>query len=50
MRYLTLFEAFDSQKLSKTLKYIESGDKEAKAQINQVRNRGIKVEIVGPVI
>jgi hypothetical protein len=25
-------------------------DKEAKAQINQVRNRGIKVEIVGPVI
>jgi hypothetical protein len=25
-------------------------DKEAKAQINQIRNRGIKVEIVGPVI
>ena len=25
-------------------------DKEAKAQINQVRQRGIKVEIVGPVI
>lgn len=25
-------------------------DKEAKAQINQVRSRGIKVEIVGPVI
>ncbi len=28
MRYLTLYEAFESQKLSKTLKYIESGDKE----------------------
>jgi hypothetical protein len=28
MKYLNLFEAFESEKLSKTLKYIESGDKQ----------------------
>lgn len=28
MKYINLFEAFESEKLSKTLKYIESGDKQ----------------------
>jgi hypothetical protein len=50
----TIEELRDLTENLKIKKLVLSGDlirdKEAKAQINQVRQRGIKVEIVGPVI
>ena len=50
----TIEELKDLTENLKIKKLVLSGDlirdKEAKAQINQVRQRGIKVEIVGPVI
>lgn len=50
----TIEEIKDLTENLKIKKLVLSGDlikdKEAKAQINQVRQRGIKVEIVGPVI
>lgn len=50
----TIEELKDLTENLKIKKLVISGDlirdKEAKAQVNQLRNRGIKVEVVGPVI